>query len=171
MYRPGPQPAAHPLCLAALAMIGIYATGFFVTRVHMFQFAYASQQQQRDNDQWLLAQCADDAFYHNMRHHSDICEQAAQGGHHSIWLSAVDHVVRHTHACGYQSCVSILEDTLSWVLGRGVLFGVGAVLLLVLTPTLTLPLMRLRMLPGAKGLEGLGRPRSLRYAALGPLDT
>jgi hypothetical protein len=171
MYRPDPRHAAHPLGLAALALVGVYVTGFLVTRVHMFQSAFASEQQQRENDQWLLAQCADDAFYHNMRHHSDICEQVSQGGFRSTWLSAVDHVVRHTHACGYQSCVSIVEDTLSWVLGRGLLFGVGALVLLVLAPTLTLPLMRLHMLHSAKYPEETDRIRTLRYAALGPLDT
>jgi len=171
IYRPGPQRTAHPLGLAAVTLVGVYVTGFLVTRVHMFQFAYASHHQQRKNDQWLIAQCADDAFYHNMRHHSDICEQVSQDGHRSIWLSAIDHVVRNTHACGYQSCVSILEDTLSWVLGRGLLFGVGSLVLLVLLPTLTLPLTRLHMLHSAKYPEETDRIRTLRYAALGPLDT
>jgi hypothetical protein len=156
----------HPLVLLALAVTGLYWAGFLATRVHMFQFAYSVQQQKRDNDKWLLRQCSDDAFYHNMKHHSDICEQASHESQQSTWLAALDHVVRNTHACGYQSCVSILEDALTWALSRGMLVAAGAAVVLILLPTLTLPLLRLRSHTEAK----LDR-RTLRYAAWGPMDT
>lgn len=168
IYQDRQHPALPPLALLALGVLCVYATGFMVTRVHMFQSSYATQQQQRDNDKWLLSQCSDDAFYHNMKHHSDICEQVSHESQRSLWLAAVDHVVRHTHACGYQSCLSILEDTLAWVLGRGMLVAGGAALLLAVTPTLTLPFYRMRSLH-APGRDKHEHP--LRYAALGPLDT
>lgn len=146
-----------------------------VTRVHMYQYAYANQQQKRENDKWLLAQCSDDGFYHNMKHHSDICEQVSHESQQSIWLAAVVHVVHHTHACGYQSCVSIVEDMLAWVLSRGLLFAGGAAVVLVAAPTLAMPFFRLHSI--ANSVHGDRRkynrhePATLRYQALGPLDT
>jgi len=172
IYQARTHSTPHPLALLALGLLGVYATGFAVTRVHMFQFAYATQQQQRDNDKWLLSQCSDDAFYHNMKHHSDICEQVSHESQRSLWLAAVDHVVRNTHACGYQSCLSILEDSLAWVLSRGMLVAGGAALLLVVTPTLTLPFYRMHMLGGGHRdrIDHRKHEHSMRYSALGPLD-
>ena len=128
-----------------LVMLGVCGLMFVVTRFHMLHLAYTHKQHEHENNQWLLEQCAYHEFYHNMKHHSNICEEVTTSSHESLWLSAVDHVVRNSHLCGQHACLSLVETAVVWMLSRGLLLSIVAVVGMLIAPTVMLPYWRHRV--------------------------
>lgn len=126
----------------ASAAVAAWCLAFVMTRLHMFQHVYTRKLQEFTNDEWLRQQCESDDFYHNMKHHSSICEDANAKLNESIWLSAADHVARHSYLCGYSPCATLLEDLVAWMLGRGVVITSIFCGLLMVMPSIFLPLWR-----------------------------
>lgn len=121
-----------------------WCLAFVMTRLHMFQHAYATKWQEYSNDKWLREQCDESDFYHNMKHHSNICEDVNAKTLESIWLNAADHVARNSYLCGYSSCATLLEELVGWILGRGVIITSLVAGVLMVMPTILLPFFRRR---------------------------
>jgi hypothetical protein len=59
-----------------------------------------------------------------------------------VHLVAAIELIQNTYLCGYAPCGTVIDDALLWVTGHGVLFGGLLVALVLLTPTLLVPLYR-----------------------------
>ena len=127
-------------------VIFVYGVAFLLTRLHMFNQEYSKRLQEHNNDKWLIQQCSFSEFYHNMKHHSDICEDVTMKMNESLWLIAADHVARHSYLCGYSSCASLLEGLINWMLGRGVIITCIVGGFVMVLPSIMLPFWRQRQM-------------------------
>jgi hypothetical protein len=125
----------------------LWCLAFIMTRLHMFQHQYAVKWQEYSNDNWLRQQCEESEFYHNMKHHSTICEDVSAKTHESIWLSAADHVARNSFLCGYSSCATLLEELVTWILGRGIIITSVLAGIVMVMPSILLPFFRRNYTP------------------------
>jgi len=127
------------------ALLGLWLLLFVLSRVHMLHLSHAALSQQRDDERWLLQQCATDEFYHNMKQHSSLCDDLSATSRSSVLLGAVQHVVDHTYLCGYTPCHELLDATVAWLCGRGLAVSALAACVVVLFPTLFVPILRSNM--------------------------
>ena len=125
-------------------LIAVMLLAFLITRMHMFQHAYTQKSQEYNNNEWLVSQCSRDDFYHNMKHHSNICEDVTTSIMENIWLHSADYVVRNSYLCGHSSCLYVLERLMEWLMGSGFVLTVILLICVLCVPTLLLPLVRVR---------------------------
>ena len=137
--------AFHP-CLFVTIAVGLALTtlGFVLSRVHLFQHEYNRITVQRENDAWLLARCEEDDFYHNMKHHSALCDEMTVARRESIILLSLQAVVKNTYVCGYQPCLEIVDSLVAWVLGRGFAVTMALCFCVLMLPSIFLPMLRLQ---------------------------
>lgn len=114
----------HEICLnvvflCLVGMVVLVATLFILSRVMIFEHEYNILKTERRNEEWLLRQCEDDAFYHEMRHHSTLCDEVKVKSGDDILLLALSRVSQKTHLCGDTSCTQVAENILQWVAGQG----------------------------------------------------
>jgi len=126
-------------------LLSVWLFMFVLSRVHMLHLSYTAQTQQREDERWLLQQCASDEFYHNMKQHSSLCDDLSTLSRGSVLLTAVQHVIDHTYLCGYTPCHELLDATVSWLLGKGLAVTGCAALVILLFPTLFVPIVRSNM--------------------------
>lgn len=122
----------------------ISCVGFVLTRIHLFQQEYSRISVHRENEKWLIEQCQEDDFYHNMKHHSALCDEITMKSRESIVLLALQAVVQNTYLCGYQTCSEILDQMLNWMLGKGLAITISLLLCLAFLPAILLPILRLQ---------------------------
>jgi len=136
--------AGLPLSAAMLGsvLLSVWLLMFVVSRVHMLHLSHSALTQQREDEHWLLRQCASDEFYHNMKQHSSLCDDLSALSRSSVLLSAVQHVIDHTYLCGYTPCHELLDATVAWLLGKGLAVTGVAALAVLLFPTLFVPILR-----------------------------
>ena len=87
----------------------------FITHLHALQVEYSSIMRTRENEEWLMIQCQSDEFYHNMKHHSALCDQIAQTQHEFVLLHALRNVIQTpmSAACTVAlSCLRIQSSSL-----------------------------------------------------------
>lgn len=143
MYRgPSPPPSFFSPTFVLGSMMSLYATLFLVSRIHMLHHAYAAGHQLREDESWLLEQCDLHEFYHNMKQHSSLCDEVKAKHNSIIFLDALQHVVNNTYLCGYQTCTSLLTALLDWAMGRGAMITIWAAGILLVFPTLFVPIWR-----------------------------
>lgn len=109
------------LSISIIAIFLLSCIGTFVTRLHMFQEALNKRRKQFEDNLWLEEQCKQPDFYHNMKHHSTICEDIALARSDSLWLHALRDVVDKSSVCGSQTCEERLTTFLAWVFGPGLM--------------------------------------------------
>jgi len=136
--------AALPLSAAMLCsgLLSVWLCMFVVSRVHMLHVSHSALTQQREDERWLLQQCASDQFYHNMKQHSSLCDDLTTLSRNSVLLTSVQHVIDHTYLCGYTPCHELLDASVAWLLGKGLAVTGVAALALLLFPTLFVPILR-----------------------------
>ena len=127
--------------MPVLALV-LWVCGFAITRVQLYAEALVVEQQRRKHEEWLMEQCKSPDFYANMKHHSALCDQVEAHARGSVHLVAAIQLIQNTYLCGYAPCGAVIDDALLWITGHGVLFGGLLVALLLLTPTLLVPLYR-----------------------------
>lgn len=135
------------LNLASFALLLMLIIGpllFLFSRVYLFQATYAELVQERDNNEWLVGQCQRDDFYHNMKHHSTLCDEVEQQQRQSVLMKAMSRVVEKTYLCGYQSCSVTIESFLLWASKDGFWIIVVFVIGFVVLPAYALPMVRRR---------------------------
>lgn len=133
--------------LHSLAVFGVllWVGMFALSRVHKLHEAYGTLESERDNDQWLVAQCKRDDFYHNMKHHSSLCDSVQRKQHDILLLRAFERVIEETYLCGYDSCGKLLSSVADYMLGRGIVLTACLAFAALLLPTLLLPIFRRKL--------------------------
>lgn len=127
-------------CWACIVVFWLVSFG--LTRMHMFQHAYSHKLQEHNNNEWLREQCSLSEFYHNMKHHSNICEDVTSATYESIWLNAADHVAQNSYLCGYTPCGHVVEQLFEWLLGGGFVVTFTVCISLLVLPSLFIPFLR-----------------------------
>ena len=147
MHRTLPRPqATHCTALAIFSLgVGVWLACFVLSRAHMMHVSYNTIVQQRDDESWLLQQCKQDEFYHNMKQHSALCDELAVRGKNVAAFDALQHVVDNTYLCGYTPCHEMLDSVSAWMLGRGLVLTLFLVVLVLTMLSLLLPLWRRNM--------------------------
>ena len=125
-----------------LLALALWLCGFALTRVQLYAEALVVEQQRRRHEEWLMQQCKSPEFYANMKHHSALCDQVEAHARGNVHLVAAIQLIQNTYLCGYAPCGTVIDDALLWVTGHGVLFGGALLALVLLTPTLLVPLYR-----------------------------
>ena len=125
-----------------LLALGLWVSGFLLTRVQLYYEALVVEQQRRKHEEWLMQQCKSPEFYANMKHHSALCDQVEAHARGSVHLVAAMQLIQNTYLCGYAPCGTVIDHALLWVTGHGLLFTGVLVALVLLTPTLLVPLYR-----------------------------
>jgi hypothetical protein len=59
-----------------------------------------------------------------------------------VHLVAAIQLIQNTYLCGYAPCGAVIDHVLLWITGHGLLFTGLALALVLLTPTLHVPLSR-----------------------------
>lgn len=132
------------LARTAAFVAALYACGFVVSRVHMFHISYTRRLQHMHSEEWLVQQCRSHEFYHNMKHHSSVCEDVAARADEADWLAAFDDVVRSTYLCGSDPCANHVAAVASWMAHEGFFATAGVVVVFLALLVLAVPCLRLR---------------------------
>lgn len=130
------------ILVISMAIFGIWIMGFMFTRLYMLNHEYMRIKQNVENEQWLQEQCRSSDFYHNLQHHSSLCDQVQARSKESIFIAAIEHVVEHTYLCGYEPCEVLLTSLVTWSMGIGFPFTCFLVVCLLLFPTVFFSFMR-----------------------------
>jgi hypothetical protein len=125
-----------------LLALALWGCGFALTRVQLYYEALVVEQQRRKHEEWLMEQCKSAEFYANMKHHSALCDQVEAHARGSIHLVAAIELIQKTYLCGYAPCGTVIDHALLWITGHGLLFTGVLLALVLLTPTLLVPLYR-----------------------------
>ena len=125
----------------ALALLVVVAF-FSVTRLHMLHSTITRLRAERKNEAWLLEQCKEDAFYHNLKQHSTLCDDVNARAEDALLLHAVREVIENTYICNFDTCVVMLDALADFCARYLFYLCVTTVLLLVLAPTIFLPFWR-----------------------------
>jgi len=139
------RPQSGGLLVAVSLGASLWLLMFVISRVHMLHLSFTALKQQREDESWLLGQCTTHEFYHNLKQHSSLCDDLAVASRGSLLLNAVQHVVDNTFLCGYTPCHVLLDATLAWLLGKGLVVTALLALAVLLFPTLFLPIVRSNM--------------------------
>lgn len=133
--------------LHVLTIIGVilWIGMFLVSRLHMLHASYSVLENERDNDVWLVEQCKLHEFYHNMKHHSSLCDSVQKKQGEILLLLAMQRVIDETYLCGYESCGTLMMKVGDYMLGRGLVLTGCLVLAVLLLPTLLLPIFRRKL--------------------------
>ena len=143
MYRPlRPPPSCCSLQFVLGSFVSMYAMMFMVSRIHILHEAYAAGIQLRDDESWLLQQCESHDFYHNMKQHSGLCDEVKAKHNSIVFLDALQHVVNNTYLCGYEPCSTFVTTLIDWALGRGAMITIWAAAMMLVLPTLFVPIWR-----------------------------
>lgn len=145
VYRPIKKIMMKEMCMHVTFFVLFFVTLstislFVLSRVYIFQHEYNVLNTERLNEEWLFQQCEDDNFYHQMKHHSQLCDEIAARQTDSVWLEAIKRVAGKTYLCGEQPCVEIINSIVDWCLGRGFLVVVFFLLFMLLLPTCFFPI-------------------------------
>lgn len=133
----------HDICInivlgCLVGMIVLVASLFIVSRAYIFQHELNVLKTERANEAWLLQQCEDDTFYHEMKHHSTLCDEVNVNSRDDIYLLAIKRVSQKTYLCGDSPCSEMLEDMFTWLLGRGFIVTAAFCAVCLAIPSLTM---------------------------------
>lgn len=137
-----PNAFSVTILIVSMVVFGVWILGFIFTRLYMLNHEYMRIKQNVENEQWLHQQCKSSDFYHNLQHHSSLCDEVHARSKESIFISAVEYVVENTYLCGYQPCEVLLTNSISWAMGIGFPFTCFMILCVLLFPTIFFSVMK-----------------------------
>lgn len=131
-------------CISFVILGSIMALvlAFCFTRMFLIHARYNELLDERERDGWLMEQCTQDAFYHNMKHHSDICDSVSTRHRDFLLMKATSGVLEDTLQTGTASVATSIASMFNWALGRGLVASTFVVFVLLCTPTLMVPMWR-----------------------------
>lgn len=139
----GARAGRRASCMPLIMLVAMtWMATFVLSRAHMMLQAYTDFHEIREDESWLLGQCKTDEFYSKMKQHSSLCDEVAHKAKDVLMLKAMRHVLDNSYLCGYDPCSELLDRVVLWALGRGLLFTVCFLAVLVLGPVLVLPMYR-----------------------------
>ena len=117
----------HEICLnvvfgCGIALLVLVMALFVLSRAFIFSHEYNLLRIERKNELWLIEQCKNDKFYHEMKHHSLLCDEVDAKSQENIWLATLERVAKHTYLCGDVSCVDLFVMCIEWATGQGCIF-------------------------------------------------
>lgn len=134
------------MCLPLIIGIAfIWIVAFAMSRVHIMQQAYTDFAEIREDESWLLGQCTSHEFYSRLKQHSTLCDEVKHKANDILILKALQHMIDNSYLCGYEPCFFLFDRLVAWALGRGIVFTICVVLLLVFGPVCLLPIYRRHM--------------------------
>ena len=107
----------------------------FVGRIYDFHQIYIKFIDQTNSEKWLLEQCSDDHFFHNMAYHTDVCMQVFTNSQLSPLLYAINASMQNLKMCGIYDCSTVLQMLYT----GGIPVFICVILLYVLTPSFLIP--------------------------------
>ena len=119
-------------CVFTISWVSVVLVG----RVFDFHQAYLSFIEQIKSEKWLLEQCHDDHFFHNMAYHTDVCATVVSNSQISPTLFAVNTSMSQMKMCGFYDCLSVVK----MIYTGGVPIIFCFILLYILAPSFLLPL-------------------------------
>ena len=133
----------HEICLnivfaCLIGMLVLVTALFLVSRAYIFQHELNILKTERQNEAWLRQQCEDDTFYHEMKHHSALCDEVHLRKGDNIYLMALGRVSSKTYLCGDVSCTEIVQYWIDWFLNQGFIFVVFLSIIVFAMPTITM---------------------------------
>lgn len=135
----------NTMSLVLLSICVIAPLAFAFTRLYMLHHTYNALISERDNDSWLLQQCQHHEFYHNMKHHSSLCDDLSTRRRDSILMTSIQRVIEDSYMCGFEPCTASLDALAQWMMGRGFVVMVGGTIAMLTIPSAVLPCLRRRM--------------------------
>lgn len=126
-----------------LFFVCLWTSIFLFTRIYLFYEAYQTESKKKEDERWLRIRCQEPEFYSNMKQHSDLCNQVEINARRSTFLTALHIVLDNTYLCGYESCLTLLGNITSWMIGAGMPFMIVLIIIILLTPTLLYPCFRI----------------------------
>lgn len=138
----------HEICanimLACLVfMVVLVGVLFTVSRAYIFQHELNVLKTERKNEKWLLRQCEDDTFYHEMKHHSTLCDEVNVNSQDDIYLLALGRVSQKTYLCGDTPCIELFEHIVEWLAGQGFIVMCSFCFLCLTMPSIALTIWNL----------------------------
>ena len=124
----------HACSVLLISWLSILIIG----RIYDFHNAYIAFIEQVKSEAWLLQQCQDDHFYHNMAYHTDVCATVKENSNISPILYSLNHSARTLKLCGLYDCTEFAA--ILWTGGIPVVLCL--VMLYICTPSFLLPAMR-----------------------------
>ena len=124
----------NAISILTISWISILIVG----RIYDFHVSYISFLEQIKGEMWLLQQCADDHFFHNMQYHTDVCATVVANS--LIWpsLYAINYSLSNMKLCGFYDCNTLC--TIIYSGGFPIL--VCFFLFYIFTPSFLLPLLQ-----------------------------
>ena len=127
--------------LTCLVLIVILFS-FLCIKLHQFIEEYNNLAEKQNNEIWLVEKCNSDEFYHNMKHHSKLCDDVIHRARDSISLHAMRTVIENSFLCGAYSCESIMKFAFDLFIRNGFYIVIGTVLTISVFMTCLLPYWR-----------------------------
>jgi hypothetical protein len=107
-----------------------------VGRIFDFHQIYIGFIDQIKSEEWLLKQCENDHFFHNMAYHTDVCKQVLANSQLSPVLYSIHGSLMGIKLCGFYDCT----DLAALVYKGGVPVIFCFFLLYLVTPSFLIPL-------------------------------
>jgi hypothetical protein len=110
-----------------------------VGRIFDFHQMYIKFIDQINSEKWLLEQCQQDHFFHNMAYHTDVCTQVLTNSKTSPILYSINASMAQLKMCGFYDCFTFM----SLIYQGGMPAILCLVLVYVLTPSFLIPWMHI----------------------------
>jgi len=109
-----------------------------IGRIYDFHVSYIAFLEQIKGESWLLQQCEDDHFFHNMQYHTDVCATVLSNS--LIWpsLYAMNYSTTNMKMCGFYNCSTLF----SIVYQGGFPVVISVFLFYIFTPSFLLPFIQ-----------------------------
>lgn len=120
---------ARVMSFATLACVVLWGCAVVVMRVYLFHTFYIHHLQTIEDEQWLLRQCSDPAFFANLKQHVGLCAQVQENAQRSPFLVALNETMQNSSLCGVVQCWELVQHIQGAGLSAVVLASVAAVLL------------------------------------------
>ena len=120
-----------------ITILGIFL--FSLTRLHMLHTTVVRLQSERENEAWLFEQCKRDDFYHNLRQHSNLCDDVNARAQDAVILHAMREVIENTYICQFEFCMRTLHAVANFCTQHFFYVSIISTIIFLLAPSLFLP--------------------------------
>ena len=106
----------HLFQVICILLFLFWGVSILIVKSHLLHVSFTARQQQIMNNKWLIEQCKESEFYHNMKHHATLCDDIELQNRDSIWLHALRDVLDNSSVCGPVHCDALFAASLSYMI-------------------------------------------------------
>lgn len=118
-----------------MSSVMLWVVAVIVMRVYMFHTFYIHHLQTIENEKWLLKQCAEPAFFANLKQHVTLCAEVQENAQKNSFLVALNETMKNSSMCGMVQCWDFLQQIQNMGLTTVVvLSAVGVLMVAVVLP-------------------------------------